>query len=197
MQEAAVRYQEEGFSQIYVACTGTNTQKLIDLLETMFGDQDEPDLEGLESETMKEMREEETAAKKADIAATEGPIPSGSVTRMVVTSLPVPLEFGLQPEMCPKTESVKEPSKKDPSKRVTKFYYACHRCPHSSQNKPSMYTHARRCFNIKLVCPRCQEEYESSEGIDRHIAEIHDGECDVQVISKTKKDDGVTPMVTK
>ena len=57
----------------------------------MFGDQDEPDLEGLESETMKEMREEATAAEKADIAATEGPIPSGSVTRMVVTSLPVPL----------------------------------------------------------------------------------------------------------
>ena len=126
-----------------MACAGTNTQKLIDLLETMFGDQDEPDLEGLESETMKEMWEEATAAKKANIAATEGPIPFGSITRMVVTSLPVPLEFGLQPEMCPETESVKEPSKKDPSKRVTKFYYVCRRCPHSSQNKPSMYTHAR------------------------------------------------------
>ena len=171
MQEAAARYQEEGFSWIYVACAGTNTQKLIDLLETMF----EPDLEGLESETMKEMREEATTAEKADIAATEGPIPSGSITRMVVTSLPVPLEFGLQPEMCPKTESVKEPSKKDPSKRVTKFYYVCCKCPHSSQNKSSMYTHARQCFNIKLVCPRCQKEYESSEGIDRHIAKIHDG----------------------
>ena len=142
MQEAVARYQEEGFSWVYVACTGTNTQKLINLLETMFGDQDEPDLEGLESETMKEMWEEATAAEKANIAATESPIPSGSITRMVVTSLPVPLEFGLQPEMCPETKSVKEPSKKDPSKRVTKFYYMCHKCPHSSQNKPSMYTHA-------------------------------------------------------
>ena len=142
MQEAVVRYQEEGFSQIYMACTGTNIQKLINLLETMFGDQDEPDLEGLELETMKEMQKEATTAEKADIVATEGPIPSGSITHMVVTSLPVPLEFGLQPEMCPKTELVKEPSKKDPSKRVTKFYYACCRCPHSSQNKRSMYTHA-------------------------------------------------------
>ena len=109
----------------------------------MFGDQDEPDLEGLESETMKEMWEEATTAKRADIAATEGPTPSGNITRMVVTSLPVPLEFGLQPEMYPKTKLVKEPSKKDPSKRVTKFYYGCRRCPHSSQNKPSMYTHTR------------------------------------------------------
>ena len=142
MQEVVARYQE-GFSRVYVACAGTNTQKLIDLFETMFGDQDKPDLEGLESETMKEMQEEATAAEKADIAATEGPISSGSITRMVVTSLPVPLEFGLQPEMCPETESVKEPSKKDPSKRVTKFYYTCCKCPHSSQNKPSMYTHAR------------------------------------------------------
>ena len=137
MQEAAARYQD---IRVYMACAGTNTQKLIDLLKTMFGDQD--NLEGLESETMKEMREEATAAEKADIAATEGPIPSGSITRMVVTSLPVPLEFGLQPEMCPETKSVKEPSKKDPSKRVTKFYYACCKCPHSSQNKASMYTHA-------------------------------------------------------
>ena len=143
MQEAVVRYQEEGFSRIYVACAGTNTQKLIDLLETMFGDQDEPDLEGLELETMKEMREEATTAKKANIAATEGPTPSGNITRMVVTSLPVPLEFGLQPEMYPETELVKEPSKKDPSKRVTKFYYVCRRCLHSSQNKPSMYTHTQ------------------------------------------------------
>ena len=159
----------------------------------MFGNQDEPDLEGLESGTMQEMWGEAATAEKANLVATEGPIHSGGITRTVVTSVPVPLEFGLQPEMCPETELVKEPSKKDPSKRVTKFYYMCHRCPH----KTSMYTHAQQCFNIKLVCPRCQKEYESSEGIDRHIAEIHDGECDVQVIGKTKKDDGVTSMATE
>ena len=143
------------------------------------------------------MWEEAATAEKTDIAAAEGPTPSGNITHMVVTSLPVPLEFGLQPKIYPETESVKEPSKKDPSKRVTKFYYGCCRCPRSSQNKPSMYTHTQRCFNIKLVCPRCQKENESSEGIDRHIAEIYDGECDVQVISKTKKDDNITCMVTK
>ena len=40
LQEAASKYQYEGFSRIYVACAGTNMQKLIDLLETMFGDMD-------------------------------------------------------------------------------------------------------------------------------------------------------------
>ena len=136
-----MRYQEEGFSRVYVVCAGTNTQKLIDLLETMFGDLDEPDLKGLESEAMKERQEEAATAKEANIVATEGPTLSGNITCIVITSLPVPLEFSLQPKMYPETESVKEPSKKDPSKKVTKFYYGCRKCPHSSQNKPRMYTH--------------------------------------------------------
>ena len=87
-----------------MACTGTNTQKLINLLETIFGNQDEPDLEGLELGTMQEMWEEVATAKKDDLVATESPIPSRGITHMVVTSLPVLFEFGLQPEMCPETE---------------------------------------------------------------------------------------------
>ena len=157
----------------------------------MFGDPEEPNLEGLESEPVKKMREQAAVAEKADVEATEDPIPLGNVTRIIITSLPVSLEFGLQPEMCPETESVKEPSKKNPSKLVTKFYYACCKCPHSSQNKISMFTHARRCFNIKLVCPQCQKEYESSDGIDKHISEVHNGICEV---GKEAKD---TPMITK
>ena len=51
MQEVVAKYQEEGFSRIYIACAGTNTQKLINLLESMFGDPEEPDLEGLESDS--------------------------------------------------------------------------------------------------------------------------------------------------
>ena len=63
---------------------------------------------------------------KADVEVTEGPIPAGGITRVVITSLPVPIEFGLQPEMYPETNPVKELSKKNPAKRVTRFYYACH-----------------------------------------------------------------------
>ena len=117
MQEAVAKYQEEGFSRIYIACAGTNTQKLIDLLEGMFGDPEEPDLEGLESESVKKMWEQAAAAEKIDVEASEGPIPSGSITRIVITSLPVPLEFGLQPEMCPETESIKGLAKRILQKR--------------------------------------------------------------------------------
>ena len=174
-----------------------NTQKLTDLLENMFGDLDEPNLEELEMDAMKSMREQAAVAEKTDIETTEGPIPTGGVTHVVVTSLPVPIEFDLQPEMYPEADLVKEPSKRDPSKRVIKFYYACCRCSHSSQNKPSIYTHACQCFNIKLVCPVCQKKYESNKGINRHIIEIHDRKCDMGALSKTEVKEGVTPMVTK
>ena len=137
------------------------------------------------------MWEQAAAAEKADVEATEGPIPPENITRMIITSLSVPLKFGLQPEMCPETESVKESRKKDPSKMVAKFYYACHKCPHSLQNKISMYTHARHCFSIKLGCPQCQKEYKSSDGIDKHISNVHNGICEV---GKEAKD---TSMITK
>ena len=60
LQEATAKYQSEGFSCIYIACTGTDTQKLIDLLETMFGDLDleDTDPEQLESDTTKALGQE-------------------------------------------------------------------------------------------------------------------------------------------
>ena len=70
---------------IYITCAGTNTQQLIDLLEMMFGDLDEPDLKGLETETMKQMR----AQAEADIISAEGTTSKGGVTKIMVTSLPV------------------------------------------------------------------------------------------------------------
>ena len=56
-----------------------------------------------------------------------------------------------------------------------------------------MFTHARHCFNIKLICPVCEKEFESHDGIEKHINEKHDGKCKVEVEAK----EGVTPMVTK
>ena len=51
LQEVAAKYQYEGFSRIYIACTGTNMQKLIDLLETMFGEMNIEDIDLSEMET--------------------------------------------------------------------------------------------------------------------------------------------------
>ena len=89
LQEAAACYQE-GFSCVYIACAGTNTQQLIDLLEMMFGDLDEPNLEELETERMKQMRAQAALAEEADIISVEGAISKGGITKIVVTNLPVP-----------------------------------------------------------------------------------------------------------
>ena len=132
-------------------------------------------------------------AEEADIISTEGAIAKGGITKITVTSLPVPLEFGLKPEMQPETDPVREISKKDLTKKVTKFYYACRKCTHSSQNKPSMFTHAHHCFNIKLICPVCGKEFKSHNGIEKHINKKHDGKCEVKAEAKEE----VTPMVTK
>ena len=78
LQETAARYQSEGFSHIYNACAGTNTQNLIDLLETIFGELDLEDvnLEQLESETTKTLRQEVMKAKEAAVTMAHGPIPA-------------------------------------------------------------------------------------------------------------------------
>ena len=56
----------------------------------MFGDLDEPDLEGLETETMKQMHAQAASAEEADIISAEGAISKGGVTKIMVTSLLVP-----------------------------------------------------------------------------------------------------------
>ena len=185
LQEAATKYQYEGFSRMYIACAGTNTQKLIDLLETMFGEMDieDIDLSEMETETTQDLRREAEAAEAASTAVETGATSKDKIMRVYVTSLPIPLEFGISPQNLPETESVKEKSAKNPAKKVTRFYYTCRLCPHSLQNKASMMTHTRRCLNIKLVCVICNKAYDSSEYIEKHINDVHNGQCTTEVAS--------------
>ena len=185
LQEAAAKYQYEGFSRMYIACTGTNTQKLIDLLETMFGDMDidDIDLSEMETETTRDLHKEAEAEEAASTAIEPGVTSKDKITRVYVTSLPVPLEFRIPPQNLPETESVKRRSVKNPAKKVTRFYYTCRLCPHSSQNKASMMTHTRRCLNIKFVCAVCSKAYDSSEYIEKHINDVHNGQCTTEVAS--------------
>ena len=145
----------------------------------MFSEVDKPDLEELETQVTKWMQAQAATTEEADLVSTEGLIPKDGTTRVIVTQVPVPLEFGLQLDMYPVSDPVKEISKKDPKKKTTKFYYTCRKCTKSSQNKISMYTHARRCFNIILIYLGCQKKYESPDGIGKHITEIHGGSCAV------------------
>ena len=97
LQEAAAKYQGEGFSCIYVACASTNTQKLVDLLETMFRDLDLEDvnLEQLETKATQVLWEEAHKAEGTSVAAEHGPILADKITHVVVTSLPIPIEIGI------------------------------------------------------------------------------------------------------
>ena len=185
LQEAAAKYQYEEFSRVYIACAGTNMQKLIDLLETMFGEMDieDIDLSEMETETTQNLCREAEAAEAASTAVEIGATSKDKTMRVYVTSLPVPLEFRIPSQNLPETESIKERSSKNPAKKVTKFYYTCRLCPHSSQNKASMMTHTRRCLNIKLVCVVCNKAYDSSEYIEKHINDVHNGQCTTEVAS--------------
>ena len=137
----------------------------------MFGDLDpkEVDPEQLESETTKILRQEAAKAEEMAAAAIHRPIPADQITRVPITLASFPAKSLLE------TESVKEASSRNPTKRVTKFYYTCKICQHSSQNKVSMLTHTRRCLKIKLFCQICNKEYESADYAEKHINEAHEG----------------------
>ena len=136
LQEVAAKYQYEGFSRIYVACTGTNTQHFIDLLETMFRDMDLKDIDitKLETEATKELHRQATKAEEDSISV-HSPIPKDKVTWVLITSIPIPNEFRIPAKSLPETENVKEKSAKNPAKKITS-YYTCRVCGHSAQNKP-------------------------------------------------------------
>ena len=88
-------YQGECWSQIYIACVGTNTQALIDTLKSMFG---EPDLniEELDTETQQEIQKEALATEVKSIEKGTGVShPSSDETCITVSQSPVPSEFSI------------------------------------------------------------------------------------------------------
>ena len=50
---------------MYISCVGTDTQKRINMLESMFGDGPEVDLEDLDTDAVRKMREEAEQAEAA------------------------------------------------------------------------------------------------------------------------------------
>ena len=144
----------------------------------MFGelDPDDVDPEQLESKVTKVLRQEAATGEEAAIKTAHGQIPADRVTRIPITMADIPPEFGIPPECIPETENVKEVSAKNPAKKITKFYYTCKVCQHSSQNKISMLTHTCWCLKIKLICQVCSKEYEPADYAEKHIKEAHRGE---------------------
>ena len=62
----------------------------------------------METETTRDLRKEAEAAEAASTAAETGATSKDKLTRVYVTSLPVPLEFRIPSQNLPETESIKE-----------------------------------------------------------------------------------------
>ena len=155
---------------MYISCVGTDTQKLINMLESMFGDGPEVDLEDLDTDAVKKMREE---AKQAEAKKVRKETILNK--NLVITKLPFTPEYGIHPNCIPELVSVHEWCDKKKEK-VNKFYYHCHVCQHESQNLSSMLTHTRRCLKIFLVCSACGKNFLSVSGLEEHAGKVHSGD---------------------
>ena len=104
---------------MYIACAGTNTQRLIDMLESMFGDVDEDNMDPqqLETEETKAQHHKAARAEEASISQEHGAIPEDKITRVIVQSTPVPIECGIPVISIPESENIKVPSATNPTKR--------------------------------------------------------------------------------
>ena len=86
-----------------MACAGTDTQHLIEMLESMFGDWPDGDPEELDSEVIKEMWAE---ARKAEEAAKKEGRPAVTDKTIMVSRLPIAPEFGIDPDYLPELVTV-------------------------------------------------------------------------------------------
>ena len=123
--------------------------------------------------------------------------PSTTTKFVVIHALAIPLEYGINPDLYPAVSLVTEPSTKKPGTQVTKFYYKCKICCHQAQNHGSLFTHTRKCLNIKLECLVCAKKYDSNDHIGNHITIMHNGKCNPAALSKTKAEEVVASMSTK
>ena len=106
------KYQSEGFEWIYLACAGTNMQKLVDLLETLFGEPEDIDPEQLETETTKTLPQQATEAEEAVLKAEHGPLPTDGVTHISITSVPIPMQFGIPEANLPECRISRHPQQR-------------------------------------------------------------------------------------
>ena len=96
-------------------------KKIVDLLESMFGDVDIDDLDPqqLETEPIQAMHKEASQAEEASVSKEHGPIPKDMVTRITVITTPVPIKHGILELSIPESENVKYPSATNPMKKLT------------------------------------------------------------------------------
>ena len=142
------------------------------------------DLEDLKEPQQKKAHTE-VAKFEEKMLRQEGMPDTSKETILYLTSLPIPTEFGLEKEFHPTIGYLEEPSKAS-GKMITKTYYNCTVCSKRSQNKDSMFNHARHHLNIVIRCawPECGKKYEAPEGLEKHVPKKHRGLLAPEALSK-------------
>ena len=120
LQEALAKYNYEGWMRIYLACAGTNTQRLINMLESMFRDGPKIDPEELDTEMVKETHAEAQKAEE-EAAKKEGTEPATNKS-LIITKLPLVPKHGIDSDYWSNLVTVTECNHKK-NKKVEKLYY--------------------------------------------------------------------------
>ena len=128
------------------------------MFSELFSPSSQLDLEDLKEPQQKKAHVEAAKFEK-EMLRQEGVMDTSKETVLYPASLPIPTEFGLEKDFCPTVRYLEEPSKAS-GKMVTKTYYNCTVCNKRSQNKDTMFKHARCHLNIVIGCawPKCRKK---------------------------------------
>ena len=162
LQEVIAHYQSEGWSRVYFALVGTDTQILVDMLSQLFGEptQLEPvelDTLPVKHQSMQGMKEE---TKNTELAGEKDL--SKETIILYPTGPKVSTEFGIEKDFLPKPKSIKEEDSKGVV--VAKTYYLCPICSYQIQNKMLVITHVQQDhLNVKIGCKFCNYTSDASK----------------------------------
>ena len=140
LQEAAAKYASEGWGRIYFGLAGTDCQIFLTLLTELFGEPDLLEAESLETPTQKKCKTEATVAEEQEAVASGERNPLETIY-VYTPKYPVPVDLGVEKDFLPVNSQREEPNEKGDI--VTKSYYTCAICNHSSQNRASTINHTR------------------------------------------------------
>ena len=190
MQEAAAKYQGEGFSHIYYALAGTDTQVLIDMLSEMFGEPTTMEPEELDSASVKRQRTSAMEEEEKLAEASGERDPSKGPTTIYPTGPKVPTDYGIESAFLPRSVAIKEADAH--GDLVIKTYYQCVACPYKIQNKISVITHTRRDhLNIKIGCRFCSHTTDAAKSMEKHFSVAHKAKFGVHGLSAAEAQDVV------
>ena len=168
-------HQYEGWTFLHYAMAGTDMSYLWDMCSELFGEIKEDELvpgqfdSPLTKKLCTEAEKEETKVGEA-----AGIInPSRSTTKVYTDQLLIPRDLGVPSDYLPHWESVKKKGAKGGCKTIS--CYCCLFCDHKSQNRTSTITHTHHNLNVVVACHFCPFTSESTEPLENHIKDVHDG----------------------